>query len=192
MSAVTQALERFIQRYLKAFPDLYEPYDPAWRSPCETGAPVRARHGYDVVPWRPVKRHMADDFCGLERALEMTIHPDVKDYYGAYWSAGLEATAPDGHVSLLLLWNPQDADRLVENLIGHAMAKQRAKCGFSVFFACTEPHSDLFLAVDNATGHVLLERPGYQPLRTVCDSLPAFLEMLEPAPPDLHPERPSI
>jgi SecY interacting protein Syd len=189
MSTVDQVLDRFVQRYLAQYPELYELYDPEWRSPCETGEPVTTRDGYKVVPWQPLRRPFADDFAGLERALETAIHPDIKAYYGRYWSAGLEATALDGHVSLLFIWNPQDAERLVENLIGHAMAKQRAKSGFSVFFACTEPKSDLFLSIDNATGAVVLERPGYPAIRTVARSVAEFLGQLEPAPPELHPER---
>jgi SecY interacting protein Syd len=58
-----------------------------------------------------------------------------------------------------------------------------------VFFACTEAESDLFLTVDNASGAVMLERPGYKPLRQVAASLAECLAPLEPAPPNLHPER---
>jgi SecY interacting protein Syd len=61
-----------------------------------------------------------------------------------------------------------------------------------VFFACTEPESDLFLAVDNTSGAVMLERPGYKPIRQVAPSLAAFIATLEPAPPELHPERRGI
>jgi len=93
----------------------------------------------------------------------------------------VEATAQEGHVSLILLWNPSDAERLVENLIGHALAKRRVRAPFTVFFACTEPESDLFLSVDNATGEVVLEKPGAKPLRTVAPSLTAFLRGLGPA-----------
>jgi SecY interacting protein Syd len=151
------------------------------RSPCEIGEPIARADGTRVVPWRPRRRPFADDFAGLEHALEIAIHPDIKAYYGAYWSGGLEATAADGHVSLLFLWNPEDADRLVENLIGHALAKRRARSPFTVFFACTEAESELFLTVDNASGAVLLERPGHRPIRQVSDSLAAFLDGLEPA-----------
>ena len=101
----------------------------------------------------------------------------------------MEAEAPDGHVSLIMLWNPDDADRLIENLIGHALAKRRAKSPFSVFFACTEPDSELFLTVENGTGHVLLEKPGYKPIREVAEDLSSFLSELTPASPYLHPER---
>ena len=178
----------FVTRYLAEFPDLYEVFDRDWRSPCEVSDPFSS-DGIEVVQWRPLGRRYADDFAALESALETTIHPDIKAYYGAYWSGGLEADAPDGHVSLILLWNQDDAARLVENLIGHALAKRQSKSTFSVFFACTEADSELFLSVDNDSGRVLLERPGYKPLRTVADSLAEFLADLTPASPYLHPER---
>ena len=186
---VAAALDAFVARYVADFPDLVDPYDPQWRSPCETGVPYEAADGVEVIPWRPLRRAFADDFAGLERALEVPIHNDVKAYYGRYWSGGLEATAEEGHVSLILLWNPSDAQRLVENLIGHALAKRRARAALTVFFACTEPDSDLFLSIDNASGAVVLEAPGAKPIRTVAPSLTVFLRGLRPAAPGMHPER---
>ena len=192
MTEVADALAGFVARYLKAFPELYEVYDPHWRSPCETGDPETWADGTVAVPWQPVRRRYAEDFAGLENALETTIHADIKAYYGGYWSGGLEAQAEEGHVSLIFLWNQSDAQRLVENLIGHAMAKQRARVPFSVFFACTEADSELFLSVDNESGRVLLERPGYKPMREVAESLSGFLGTLKPASPYLHPERAAL
>lgn len=189
-SRVATALDRFVASYLERYPHLEDAYDPEWPSPCQLGEPFRDANDEPRVLWQPVRRSPdADDFLGVERALEMPIHQDIKTYYGRYWSGGLEATAPAGHVSLLLLWNEEDADRLVENLIGHALAKRRAKSPFSVFFACTEPDSNLFLSIDNATGRVMLDEPGAKPLRVVAESLGEFLETLTPAPPELHPER---
>jgi SecY interacting protein Syd len=188
--SLNRALDGFVDRYCRAYPQLHDRFDPDWRSPCELGEPWTNDAGVSQCAWQPLRRHGAvGDFAGLERALETVIHPDIKTYYGRYWSGGLEAEAGDGHVSLLFLWNPQDADRLVENLIGHALAKQRARAPFTVFFACTEPESDLFLAIDNASGAVVLEEPGRKPLRTVAADLASFLESLSPAPPETHPER---
>lgn len=188
---VEVALDEFIARYQRAFPELLEPFDPAWRSPCELGEPLARAEQGPMIRWQPHRRTEpgSSDFAGLERALELSVHPDIKRYYGRYWSAGLEAEAPDGHVSLIFLWNEQDVRRLTENLIGHALAKQRARSSFSVFFACTEPDSELFLSVDNDTGAVLLERPGYRPMRQVAEDLASFIRTLQPAPPTLHPER---
>ena len=79
------------------------------------------------------------------------------------------------------MWNPQDVDRLVENLIGHALAQRRSKSPLSLFFSCTEPESELFLTVRNDTGEIQLEKPGYQPIRPVAESLAQFLDLLVPA-----------
>lgn len=189
---VSEALAEFIDHTLKAYPDLRAPFDPDWRSPCEIGEPFETEQG-PVIAWRPLRRHpdtVTEDFAPLERALEVPIHPDIKAYYGAYWAAGLEAEAVDGHVSLLFPWNPEDVERLNENLIGHALSKKvgrRGGRGMSVFFACTEPESELFLSVDNDSGSVLLEKPGHKPIREVAGDLASFLATLVPAPPELHP-----
>jgi SecY interacting protein Syd len=184
---VAIALSAFVDRYVARYPALVSPFERDWRSPCECGEPRMSADGVELITWRPVARAFADDFAGLERALELPIHLDVKAYYGAFWSGGLEATATEGHVSLILPWNPADVDRLVENLIGHALAKRRARAPFTVFFACTEPDSELFLSVDNASGEVVLEAPGAKPLRTVAPSLTVFLRGLVPAGPGMFP-----
>jgi len=185
---VRDALAEFMDHTMKTYPNLHAPFDPEWRSPAEIGEPFDAEAGR-LIAWQPTARHPESataDFEPLERALELTVHPDIKAYYGAYWAAGLEAEAVDGHVSLLFLWNPEDVERLNENLIGHAMNKQRAGGGMSVFFACTEPDSELFLSVDNESGAVLLEKPGFKPIRQVADNLAGFLTSLVPRPPELH------
>lgn len=191
--SVQTALTHFVAHYEKTYPELTEIFDPEWRSPCETGEPYRDSEGVVRVPWRPLPRSLQvpemHDFEGLENALETEIHPDIKAYYGSFWSGGLEAEAPQGHVSLILLWNEEDASRLIENLIGHALAKRRARSPLSIFFACTEQDSDLFLSVDNATGNVLIEKPGHKPVDVVAESLASFIDSLVPASPDLHPER---
>ena len=192
--SVREALDEFVTHTLKAYPELYAPFDPDWRSPCEVGEPCEGEQG-TVIAWRPLSRHPATtdtDFAPLERALDTVVHPDIKAYYGAYWSAGLEAEAVDGHVSLLFLWNREDVARLNENLLGHAFARgaranRRSGYPLSLFFACTEPDSDLFLSVNNDTGVVVLERPGRGPVREVAADLTAFLQTLVPRPPVLHP-----
>ncbi len=191
---VRQALSEFMAHTLSAYPTLHAPHDPEWRSPCEIGEPFRSDHG-PLIAWKPLPRHpdtSTHDFDPLERALETEVHPDIKAYYGAFWAAGLEAEAIDGHVSLLFLWNQQDIHRLNENLIGHAFSRgrragNRSRGPMSVFFACTEPDSELFLSVDNDSGAVLLERPGHGPLRQVAPDLAGFLQTLVPRPPVLHP-----
>ena len=191
--SVHPALENFVSDYQKTYPKLTEIYDPKWRSPCESASPYTDLNGVVQVPWQPLKRGLdttiSHDFAGLENALDVVIHPDIKAYYGSYWSGGLEAEAPQGHVSLILLWNQQDAERLIANLIGHSMAKKRNRVPLSVFFACTDVDSELFLSVHNATGEVILEKPGKKMVEVVANDLGTFIETLVPAAPELHPER---
>lgn len=184
LDPVAQALAGLMQRIESEYGPLTAEYDPQWRSPCEVGDPFASQDpDQQHIHWQPTPRQHLDDFAGLENALECRVHPSIKTYYGAYWSAHLEAKADDGPVSLLQVWNEEDRERLVENLLGHYLVQKRAKGPVSLFFACTEPDSDLILTVENTTGAVLLERPGSKPLRQVSDSLAEFLLTLAPAPP---------
>ena len=182
------SLDRFIEGTLERYPKLWNEYDSSWRSPCEIGEPVELED-ITAIEWRPQSRLETDDFSGLENAFETEIHQSIKDYYGSYWSGGLEATCKEGHVSLMFLWNDEDRDRLVDNLIGHALAQKRSRSPLSIFFACTDAASAYFLTVNNSTGEVQLELPGRKPIRTVESSLSEFLERLVPAPPYVHPDR---
>jgi SecY interacting protein Syd len=180
--AVKTAIQQFIDAYLieagkagKEFPRVE--FDPEWLSECQKESVDK--HG--LVGWQPVEQRQSVDFRGLENALELQIHPDVKEYFGSFWSGSLEATCKEGHVSLIQLWNQSDFDRLIENLIGHALAKGRLKQPFTVFFATTEPDSEFFLSVDNDTGAVLLEEPGLSPRKEVDACLADFIRRLEPS-----------
>lgn len=181
---VTQALERFIARYKKQanrlekfFPPV--PYDPEWQSECQFCAD-------DPTIWHPVKQTTPIDFSGLEHALELLVHRDIKAYFGSFWSATLEANAEEGPVSLIQLWNEQDFDRLIENLIGHAIAKKRSRQPMTVFVANTAPDSEYFLSIDNTTGTLVLEDPAKGVVKEVETSIRVFLDRLIP---DLDPPK---
>ena len=111
-----------------------------WRSPCEL------HQDSDLTYWKPVRQEVAVSFEGLANALELEIHPDIQAYYASYWSGTLEADSAEGRVSLIQLWNDEDFDRLIANLIGHAMAKQKSRQGFTVFYREHGPgHTDVSL-----------------------------------------------
>lgn len=191
MNTTLEALDGFVAQAMSAFPEQYEHFDPDWRSPCEASQPQGSDAG-QIVRWTPVKRFQpgqepVNDFVGLANALECEIHPSVVDYYGRYWAGGLEAKAEEGHVSLILLWNPADVDRLVENLIGHALVRIKRRKPLTLFFACTEPDSDLLLSVRNSDGTVVVENPHGKIVREVDASLADLLDRLTPAPPLLPP-----
>lgn len=179
-----QALDKLIQSTLAMADNqmLAAPFDPDWRSPCER------YQSENLTWWQPTAQETPVTFAGVENALELTIHDDIKAYYSSYWSGTLEADSEEGRVSLIQLWNPEDFERLVANLIGHAIAKHRLKQPLTVFFANTEPDSELFLSIDNETGVILLENPGKPPLRQVDENIEKFLGRLNPQirPPDIY------
>jgi len=171
-----QALSQFIDRTLDLTESrlLCSPFDPDWRSDCEV-----EQRGNDTL-WRPAIQSPRVCFDGLANAVEAEIHPDIIDYYSSYWSGTLEAVSEEGRVSLIQLWNTQDFDRLIANLVGHALGKIRARESFTVFFANTDPDTEYFLSIANDTGIVLLEEPGRPPLREVESDISTFLGRLEP------------
>ena len=171
-----EALAAFIDATLSLTEDhqLRSPFDPEWRSPCELYQDTKWTY------WQPVQQTPPLSFEGLENALEVEIHRDIKAFYGSFWSGTLEANSDEGPLSLIQLWNPEDFDRLISNLVGHALAKKRKRSTYSVFFATTDPDSELFLSIDNETGIVLLEEPGKKPLREIESDISTFLRRLQP------------
>lgn len=132
-----------------------------------------------MIFWRPRERDTVADFGGLERALDVEIHPDIKTFYGSHWGSAMELEAAEGGVTLIQIWNDDDFDRLVENILGHAMAKQRIKAPLTIFIACTD-EGEHMLSVENKTGRVVLEEPGSLPIREISPSLVELLDRLNP------------
>lgn len=181
MSTETKAaLERLIGRYLEScrrsgasLP--VQEYDPRWPSACQVGEPDAS----GMIRWKPQPRDRVADFSGLERALDVAIHADIKAFYGSYWGSPMELEAQEGGVTLIQIWNEEDFERLIENILGHALAKQRIGAALTIFIACTD-EGELMLSVENDTGHVVLEEPGRPPIRQVAASLAELLERLDP------------
>ena len=175
MSQVVKALLNFIDKTLELNDagHFVTDFDPAWRSECEF------KQVGNTSRWKPCKQQKPVNFSGLANAAEAEIHADILAFYGAFWSGSLQGKSTEGPVSLIQLWNHEDFERLVENLIGHLLSKQRAKLPFTVFFATTEPDSELFLSIENRSGKILLEEPGQPPIREVDPDLTSFLNRLE-------------
>jgi SecY interacting protein Syd len=181
MSIETKAaLDRLLRRYLESCQRAsgslpIQKHDPAGPSECQVGEPDA--HG--MVRWRPRERDSVADFSGLERALELEIHPDIKSFYGSYWCGTMELTAMEGGVTLIQIWNDDDFDRLVGNILGHALAKRRIEAPLTIFIACAD-EDEFMLSVENETGRVVLENPGSLPIRGISPSLAEFLDRLQP------------
>lgn len=182
-NAAALALDALIDQWLREHGTALLPYEPDWPSPCEAGPAHADATGALFTPWRPVRRPQQplQALDGLERALQTTLHPDARAYYERWWSGPVLIQSASLRLQLILLWNEEDADRLVENLIGHALDQRRGRAPFSVFLATTEPEGEEMVCIDNATGVVVLELPGGRQRRTLAPSLASLLQTLTPA-----------
>lgn len=177
---VIASLSRLLRRYVDDCQQVSgslpsQIYDPEWLSDCQIGEP----DPNGMIFWRPLARDSVADFAGLERALEIEIHPDIKKFYASHWGSPIDVQAAEGGLTLIQIWNDDDFDRLVENILGHAMAKQRIKAPLTIFFACTDEDEHM-LSVENDSGRVVLEAPGSLPIREISPTLAAFLDRLDP------------
>ncbi|MDF2182760.1 SecY-interacting protein [Neptuniibacter sp. CAU 1671] len=178
ITPVNTALDRFIEKLIALQPEAPRIFFNAdWPSPCYQ---QHAQSGVSVA-WRPTRQTESTDmFDRLSMALEEPLHPDIVSYYSRYWSDPLPAIWEGEPLSLLQAWNPEDLERLRENLIGHALNKRRSKMPLTIFFACVEPDTDYFISLDNQSGQVVLEKPGKPVIRVLANSLAEFLEHLTP------------
>lgn len=176
---VTKALENFIDNWVTNYQDASEPvviqYDSKWLSPCHTDSAEEN----EWVDWLPVKQPIEQDFSAVESALEMTLHPDAKEYFSAFWSDNLNASTEKGNLQLLLPWNQDDFERLLQNLIGHVLMKRRLGQSETLFFAVTD-EDDFILTIDNTSGKVMLEQVGLEPCEVIADNLASFIRTLTP------------
>lgn len=177
-TSVSNALELFISQWMQSKQDsALIDYDPSWPSECYI-APLPSEGS--PCHWQPVKRQTHSDmFKRLSQALEIYIHPDLEAYYTTFFSNHMEASAPQGELTLLQVWNEEDLERLRGNLIGHALSKVKQKQPLSFFFAVTEP-DDGILSIRNDDGCIWLEYPGKKPVKKIADNLSDFLHTLKP------------
>lgn len=176
---VVKALDLFVEKYQSSAKskgvELSIEYDANWPSDCY----VRVGESAEHVPWQPQLREQPADFSGMEHGLDMLIHPDIKAFYSRYWSDNLSAVTSKGCLQVLQAWNPEDFERLQQNLVGHVLMKRRLKQPETLFFGLTD-QEDFILTIDNQTGKVMLEQVGVKPTECLASNLAEYLLNLEP------------
>ncbi len=178
LSNVTSALTEFHRRYLDSHAHVNNALpvieaDAEWPSPCEQG-----KADDEYCYWKPVACHGGLDFSGMEQALNITLHPDLKMFYTSFYSNNLTARCADGDLELLQPWNKDDFERLQENLIGHTMMKRKRHQPETFFIAATDD-DEIIISVINETGEVWAERVGQNPHRKLADSIADFINTLD-------------
>lgn len=173
------ALDALLTRYLNLYKETdkslpYVEFDEAWASPCIVESASKSGAYY----WKPVARQEQAALSDLEKALEIDFHPDIKTFYGSFWSNGICVDATDINFNLIQSWNPEDETRLKENLLGHAFAKIKSRLPLSFFIGCTNGNEIICLEQDS--GQIVLERPGFKAHQVLADNLESFLISLQP------------
>lgn len=152
-------------------------HDTEWPSLCQQGEAFLCEEMDDSIYWQPVLREANNDLAGLEKALEIKLHPTIALFFTRYWSGQIDTIFQHGNLTLLLIWNKADLDRLIENQIGHALNKLRNKQTLTFFIACTD--TDYIISIDNESGQVVLERPGYAIEKVLAPNMTQFINELE-------------
>ncbi|WP_020408226.1 SecY-interacting protein Syd [Hahella ganghwensis] len=144
-----------------------------------TGPAVTSLDGKNSkLYWHPTPQNNNHILDGLEQGLEASIHPDLKAYFGSFWSDGIDCRSPAGEIHLLQIWNEADLDILRQNLLGHAFMKMKKHQPLTLFFGVGQ--GEEVLVIDNATGEVFAEIPGRRPHRRLAESLATFIRECTP------------
>lgn len=175
---VPQALAAFTQRYV----DL-------WRQ--ETGHPPASETLFGVpspciteslggeVHWLPQLFSPTARLDGVERALDISLHPDIHAFYSSQYAGDMAARFGEISCVLLQAWSEEDFTRMQENLIGHLLTQKRLKLPPTLFLATTDSEMTM-VSLANISGQVILEEFGTSKHQVLAPTLADFLSQLDP------------
>ena len=159
-------------------------YHDDWPSSCHEGKAFLSEEMVHSIHWQAKKRTANNDLSGLEEALDTPLHPDIKTFFTSYWAEQMDVTylsaehpEEQGQLTLMFVCNEEDMERLIKNQIGHSLNKIRNKQTLTFFIACTG--SDYIISINNESGEVVVERPGYAIEKILAHSLKEFIDQLD-------------
>lgn len=176
---VSQSLKEFTQRYVQHWRTVTG-HAPASSALFGVPSPCVVAEDDSQVFWQPRLPAQEQTLAGVERAMDLTLHPAAWAYYCTQLAGDMSARFKEQPLELLQIWSEQDGVRIQENLIGHLLMQKRLKLPPTVFIATTASELNI-ISLSNITGEVLLEDLGRKNPTVLAINLQDFLTHLTPS-----------
>ncbi|MEH0875956.1 SecY-interacting protein [Pectobacterium cacticida] len=175
---VIAALIAFTQRYVAGWQQ-EKGHLPASEALYGVPSSCVAESHEGTVYWTPQPFTLPTVLDGVERALDISLHPDVHAFYTAQYAGDMAARYDAISCQLLQVWSEDDFSRMQENLIGHLLTQKRLKLTPTLFLATTD--SDMtIVSLCNVSGEIILETFGTNKRQVLAPTLTTFLSHLHP------------
>ncbi|MGM3173899.1 SecY-interacting protein [Dickeya lacustris] len=175
---VVQALADFTQRYVGLWQQ-QTGHAPASEELYGVASPCIVTTQHNQIYWLPEPNAASTRLDGVERALEIQLHPDAHAFFTAQYAGDMRCRFEEIDCTLLQVWSEEDFVRMQENLIGHLLTQKRLKLSPTLFLATTDSEM-MLISLCNLSGEVVLEEFGTRTRRVLCGSLSDFLSKLSP------------